>query len=470
MTMKISLIIRTKNEERWIASCLKGVFAQDYQDFEVIVVDNESTDATLAKVEQFPVKKVVHCTEYLPGKSLNIGIAEASGEFIVCLSGHCIPTNREWLANLLKNFDDPQVAGVYGRQEPLSFTPPSDKRDLMIVFGPERKVQRKDSFFHNANSMIRKSVLDRIPFDDRVTNIEDRVWAQQVLDEGYVIVYEPEASVYHYHGIHQNGNTERCRNVVKILENLGNKTWDLGNLMKIQDLNIVALIPNKGRPVHLGEHSLLDYAVQSANASKYIKKSVVSADRAEAVAGALTAGADFAFLRDEALSHEYVGLEQVYRYTLERLEKEGVYPDIVVLLETTYPFREPRLIDAMIDKLIAEGFDSLLPARRESNAIWIEEESGLKRVDEGFVPRQFKKPVYLSYKGLCCVTRPEFVRNEEIVGPHLGVYPIDNPYMCLEIRSEKDIQLPALLAPPARRSRLVPKAVAVTGAKECING
>ncbi|MEW6500656.1 MAG: glycosyltransferase, partial [Thermodesulfobacteriota bacterium] len=265
MTMKISLIIRTKNEERWIASCLKGVFAQDYQDFEVIVVDNESTDATLAKVEQFPVKKVVHCTEYLPGKSLNIGIAEASGEFIVCLSGHCIPTNREWLANLLKNFDDPQVAGVYGRQEPLSFTPPSDKRDLMIVFGPERKVQRKDSFFHNANSMIRKSVLDRIPFDDRVTNIEDRVWAQQVLDEGYVIVYEPEASVYHYHGIHQNGNTERCRNVVKILENLGNKTWDLGNLMKIQDLNIVALIPNKGRPVHLGEHSLLDYAVQSAN-------------------------------------------------------------------------------------------------------------------------------------------------------------------------------------------------------------
>ena len=62
---KISIIVRTRNEERWIASCLKEVFSQNHQDFEVIIVDNESTDSTLAKVEQFPVKKVVHCTEYL---------------------------------------------------------------------------------------------------------------------------------------------------------------------------------------------------------------------------------------------------------------------------------------------------------------------------------------------------------------------------------------------------------------------
>ena len=467
--MKVSLIIRTKNEERWIASCLKSVFAQSYQEFEVIIVDNESTDATLAKVEQFPVKKVVHCTEYLPGKSLNLGIVEATGDFIVCLSGHCIPTNKEWLANLLRNFDDPQVVGVYGRQEPLSFTPPSDKRDLMIVFGPERRVQRKDSFFHNANSIIRKAVLDQIPFDDKVTNIEDRVWAQQVLNQGYTIVYEPEASVYHYHGIHQNGNSQRCHNVVKILENLGQRTYEFDHLVKIQDLNIVAFIPNKGRPVQLGETSLLEYAVNSARASKYIKQTVVAADRSETVANALALGADFAFLRDESLSQEFVGLEQVYRFTLERLEVEGVYPDILVLLETTYPFRDHRLIDAMIDKMVSQGFDSLLPAKRENNAIWIEEESGLKRVDEGFVPRQFKKPVYLSYKGLCCVTRPEFVRSEEIMGPHLGVYPIDNPYMCLEIRNEKDMPLPGVIAAPSR-SRLVPKPLASRVARECING
>ncbi|MEW6428689.1 MAG: glycosyltransferase family 2 protein [Thermodesulfobacteriota bacterium] len=466
----ISIIIRTRNEERWIASCLKAVFSQNCQDFEVIIVDNESTDATLAKVEQFPVKKVVHCTEYLPGKSLNIGIAEAAGEFIVCLSGHCIPTNRDWLGNLVRNFDDPEVAGVYGRQEPLSFTPPADKRDLLIVFGPERKVQRKDSFFHNANSMIRKAVLDRYPFDDRVTNIEDRVWAQQVLNQGFAIVYEPEASVYHYHGIHQNGNSQRCQNVVKILENLGNRSCGLDNLMRIQDLHIAALIPNKGRPVHIGASTLLECALNSARSSRYIATTVVSADREDAVDSALAQGADFAFLRDESLSHEYVGLEKVYRYTLERLEAAGVFPDIVVLLETTYPFRDHRIIDAMIEKLVSQGFDSLLPARVESNAIWIEEDSGLKRVDEGFVPRQFKKAVYLSFKGLCCVTRPEFLRSEEVLGPHVGMYQIDNPYACLEIRGESDF--PAQLAPvlPARKHRLLPRGGPADLARECAHG
>ena len=48
----ISIIIRTKNEERWIGHCLSAIENQDYNQFEVIVVDNESTDNTLQIVEQ----------------------------------------------------------------------------------------------------------------------------------------------------------------------------------------------------------------------------------------------------------------------------------------------------------------------------------------------------------------------------------------------------------------------------------
>ena len=443
--MKVSIIIRTKNEERWISSCLKSVFTQNFTDFEVIIVDNQSTDSTLAKVEQFPVKKVMHCIDYMPGKSLNIGIAEAEGEFIVCLSGHCIPTNKTWLENLIKNFDDPKVAGVYGRQEPLSFTPPADKRDLMIVFGPERRVQKKDSFFHNANSMVRKSALDQYPFDDQVTNIEDRIWAQEILKHGFVIVYDPEASVYHHHGIHQDGNVQRCQNVVKILESLGNKTYETDHFVRIQDLNIVSFIPIKGASRYLGDTPLIEYTINSSLQSEYIKKTVVSADHKETVADSLKLGADHAFLRDAALSQDFVGLEKVYRYTMEELEKENCFPDIIVLLEITYPFREGRLIDDMIDKLVYQGLDTLLPAKVESNAIWVKEEDGIKRIDEGFVPRQYKKPVYLSFKGLCCVTRPEFIRNEEIIGDKTGFYTITNPYSGLEIRNEKDVNLPEIM-------------------------
>ena len=43
----VSIIIRTKNEERWIADCLRAISTQEYDDFEIIVVDNESEDTTL---------------------------------------------------------------------------------------------------------------------------------------------------------------------------------------------------------------------------------------------------------------------------------------------------------------------------------------------------------------------------------------------------------------------------------------
>ena len=42
----ISIILRTKNEERWIAHCLAMLYKQNYSDFEVILVDNASTDHT----------------------------------------------------------------------------------------------------------------------------------------------------------------------------------------------------------------------------------------------------------------------------------------------------------------------------------------------------------------------------------------------------------------------------------------
>ena len=54
--MKVSIIIRSKNEEKWIGLCLESIFSQSYEDFEVILVDNNSTDGTVKKAKNWPVK------------------------------------------------------------------------------------------------------------------------------------------------------------------------------------------------------------------------------------------------------------------------------------------------------------------------------------------------------------------------------------------------------------------------------
>ena len=154
----VSIIVRTKNEERWIASCLRSIFQQTYDKLEVILVDNESIDLTIKKAKEFPIK-IVNIKDFFPGKSINDGIRASKGEYIVCISGHCIPTNNLWLSNLIRNLDDSKVAGVYGRQEPFSYSSDIDKRDLLTVFGLDKKVQIKDTFFHNANSSFTRKIL-----------------------------------------------------------------------------------------------------------------------------------------------------------------------------------------------------------------------------------------------------------------------------------------------------------------------
>ena len=133
--------------------------------------------------------------------------------------GHCIPKIK-WLKNLIYDLNGKKIAGIYGRQEPLSFSSDLDKRDLINTFGLDKKVQINDTFFHNANSAFRKNIWKKFPFDEKVTNIEDRVWGQKIIENGLKIVYEPKASVYHYHGINHNQNPERAKNVVRILDGL----------------------------------------------------------------------------------------------------------------------------------------------------------------------------------------------------------------------------------------------------------
>lgn len=217
----ISIIIRTKNEERWIANCINKIFSQKKIKYEIIIVDNNSSDKTIEIAKTFKIK-ILKIKKYKPGKALNIGIKKAKGSIIVCLSAHCIPCDDYWLYNLTKDISRKKLAGIYGRQVPLPYSSDNDKRDLLNTFGLDRKIQRKDSFFHNACSAFKKSLWNKYKFDERLTNIEDRVWAHSLIKKGFHILYEPKASVFHWHGIHQDLNTQRSSQVVKILESLGN--------------------------------------------------------------------------------------------------------------------------------------------------------------------------------------------------------------------------------------------------------
>jgi GT2 family glycosyltransferase len=100
-TPSVSVIIVTFNAAHYIERCLASVFAQSHGQFEVIVVDNASTDASADLVRQrFPLARLIASpTNEGYGGGNNRGAGEASGEILVFLNPDAVP-EREWLTQL----------------------------------------------------------------------------------------------------------------------------------------------------------------------------------------------------------------------------------------------------------------------------------------------------------------------------------------------------------------------------------
>jgi glycosyltransferase involved in cell wall biosynthesis len=440
---EVSIIIRAKNEEKWIASCLSSVFQQEFDNFEVILVDNNSTDRTVEKAKSFPVKKILSIDKFFPGKSLNLGIRHSTGRYLVFLSAHCIPVNKKWLGKLLSNFDNEKIAGVYGRQEPMAFTEDIDKRDLLNIFGLDKKVQKKDPFFHNANSVIRRDVWEKYPFSETTTNIEDRIWAIEVLKNGFNIVYEPDASVYHYHGINQGRNIERARNVVRIIEKLHGY---VGGRFNVDEIEVVAIIPARKPVKYAGSIPLLELAVHSVQKACHVNRIIVATDNEEHYKLANKLGVE-AILRPPELSRDYIELVKIYQFVLEELASSGLIPDLVVLAQEKFPFRPPLLVDTMIERLVNSDRDNVMAVTPVYRSLWKEEEDHLIRIDQGFVPSKFKEPLYMGLYGLGCVLESGLIMQGEKIGHRTGLVTVDNPYSTITASSNDELQMVASMLP-----------------------
>jgi len=424
---RVSVIIRTFNEEAWVDHCLNMVFKQDHPDVEVIVVDNKSTDHTLEILRRYPIAKLLTIDKYLPGQSLNIGIRASTGALIACLSSHCIPQRTDWLSTLVKDFEDPSIAGVYGRQLPLAFSREHDKRDLLTTFGLDRRIQVKDYYFHNANSMLRREVWDAFPFDEQVTNIEDRLWGKAVIGAGWRLMYEPEAAVYHHHGINQGGDATRAAGVSSILDSLESELIaDLPEMLRPENCNVVVIAPVLGEPRELQGGDLFSELMRQVGQAATVRKVYALADSDKVRGTAERFGAGF-IRRPASLSSRNVPLGEVLQHALERIEAEGDYPQTILYANYLSPFRPVGLFDALATELHYKGLDTVFPGYIDYNDHWVCPRAGhFERVTESHRPAPDRPRLYRSLYSLGVATRAAVVRKGALVGDKVGIMPISD--------------------------------------------
>lgn len=100
--MKVSIVIPNYNGEKFLDICLKSLYSQEYKDFEIIIVDNASTDNSIEYLQNLNNIKLIKLDKnYGFSKAVNEGIKAASGEFVVLLNNDTEAT-KSWLKNLVK--------------------------------------------------------------------------------------------------------------------------------------------------------------------------------------------------------------------------------------------------------------------------------------------------------------------------------------------------------------------------------
>jgi len=220
--MDVSVILCTYNRFESLAKALDSLalsILPDTVEWEVLVVDNNSSDQTQAVVENFSRRypsRFRYLFEPQQGKSfaLNSGVRESRGDVLAFVDDDVI-VERDWLHNLTSVLFDNKWAGSGGRiLPPPGFVPPkwlaiSGPRNLGVVLCAQFDLgstpgQLKDAPF-GTNMAFRREMLDRYgafrtdlgPRPGSELRNEDTEFGRRLMTAGERLYYTPSAVVYH---------------------------------------------------------------------------------------------------------------------------------------------------------------------------------------------------------------------------------------------------------------------------------
>lgn len=216
---KVTVLIPTKNGGPIFEKVLERVVTQRTPWlFEVLIIDSGSSDNTVAVCQRYPEVRLhaIPPKEFGHGRTRNLGVSMARGEFVALITQDALPATESWLEALVMVIEqDSAIAGVFGRHIAYPDANPFTKHELELHFAgfdvwqlvqmddPERYGRDQGyrqvlHFFSDNNALIRRSVWEVLPYPN-VDFAEDQIWAQKIIEAGYKKAYARDAVVLHSH-------------------------------------------------------------------------------------------------------------------------------------------------------------------------------------------------------------------------------------------------------------------------------
>lgn len=200
----LTVIVPAYNEAAVIEAALRSLLELDYPEYEVLVVDDGSSDGTFAIASRLAGRhggvtlRVVRQPNRGKASALNAGIAQAQHEFIVCVDGDS-RLDRSTLRAAMRHFDDPRVGAVAGNVKVVNRDNVWTRLQALEYIQGLNLARRAQGFLRVVNiipgpiGIFRREALARVGGYDTDTYAEDADLTLKLLTADWHIVYEDRA-------------------------------------------------------------------------------------------------------------------------------------------------------------------------------------------------------------------------------------------------------------------------------------
>jgi len=199
--MQISVIVPVYNGAKTLAECLRAIFASDFADYEVIVVNDASTDDTAEIAQRFPCRVISFDKNQGAAKAKNAGARVAQGD-ILFFTDADILIRPDTLSIIAEDFSDPKLTAVVGllsrHLRYKGFC--SQYKNLWMHYTYRRQPRYVGLFFTSVASIRRSLFLAAGGFDEHYRGAsvtEDIEFGQRLLSAGCKILLDQRLTVEH---------------------------------------------------------------------------------------------------------------------------------------------------------------------------------------------------------------------------------------------------------------------------------
>jgi rhamnosyltransferase len=197
----VSIIMRSFNEGWALKETLPALTAQEFRNWELIVIDSGSTDGSQELIRKARPAHFIQIKpeEYNPSRVMNHGMRLARSDFGIFLNADATPQGSHWLGPLVDTLQQPEVAAVFGRQIPRPNCQAVFAHDYERCFGCKPESANWEHFFSMVSSGLRKDIWAKRGFLEKMQYSEDDEYTRWCRAQGYRVVYEPKSVVMHSH-------------------------------------------------------------------------------------------------------------------------------------------------------------------------------------------------------------------------------------------------------------------------------